>query len=149
VSDVDVVFAAEKKGQLLECRTHIKPVVALEQGWRVGAMPLRGAMRYVPVSNTYTVYETRCGADAGGRGQCVQVPVVRESATRYGYQLNAALPHYDQPTYQRRWRLQKSMPECMPLEGGEEALARRYERVEGHVYGCGEASGTGCEDQVL
>ncbi|HEX8434872.1 MAG TPA: hypothetical protein VF697_07210, partial [Archangium sp.] len=33
VSDVEVVFAAEEGGQLLECRTHITPVATLEQGW--------------------------------------------------------------------------------------------------------------------
>jgi hypothetical protein len=52
-------------------------------------------------------------------------------------------------TYERRWKLQKSAPECTPLGEDEQSLAGRFPRVEGHAYGCGEASGLGCEDRVL
>jgi len=148
VSDVDIVFAGEKNGQLLQCRTHITPIASLARGWRVGAMTARGAMRQVPVTRQRQVtYVTRCGSNASVRNQCQQGAIVQESVPQFQYRLNADLAHYDQPVYLRRWRLQKSAPECTPLEGGEASLVNGVERVEGRVFGCGEVSG--CEDQAL
>ena len=149
VSDVNVVYAAEKDGQWLECRTRIEPVAVVEQGWRVGAMPLGPMMRQVPVTWSNTSYVTQCRQDSGNRNSCRQVPVLQEAATRYVYQLNTDIRRMDQLTYERRWKLQKSAPECTPLGEGEQSLAGRFLRVEGHAYGCGEASALGCEDRVL
>jgi hypothetical protein len=74
---------------------------------------------------------------------------VPPASTRYAYQFNADARLYDGLTYEQRWRLQKSAPECTPLEEGEQSLAGRFLRVEGQAFGCGEASALGCEDRVL
>ncbi|WP_375772644.1 hypothetical protein NR798_17710 [Archangium gephyra] len=147
VSDLNVVYAAQKDGQWLECRTHIEPVATLDYGWRVGVLPLGPLMRQVPVSWTSASYTTQCRGDSASPGYCKQVP--QQTAPRYAYQLNIDVRRYDQLTYARRWRLQKSAPECSPLGEGEQTLAGRFLRVEGQAYGCGEASGLGCEDRVL
>jgi hypothetical protein len=149
VSGVNVVYAARKDGQWLECRTHIEPVAAIEYGRRLGALPRGQLMRQVPVTRTSTSYMTHCEGDPGSQNYCQQVPVPQNSAPRYESRLNIDIRRYDPLTYERRWRLRKSAPECTPLAEGEQSLAGRFLRVEGQAYGCGEAPGAGCEDRVL
>ncbi|MFL5355708.1 hypothetical protein [Archangium sp.] len=49
----------------------------------------------------------------------------------------------------RRWKLQKSAPQCTPLEGDMAALSAHYLRVEGHAWGCRGSTALGCEDLAL
>ena len=59
------------------------------------------------------------------------------------------ISRHQEMTWRRRWRLQKSAPECTPREEGE-SLANVLQRVEGRAHGCGDAaSASGCEDQAL
>jgi hypothetical protein len=146
VSDVEVVFAAEKGGQLLECRTHITPVVGVAQRW-LGGNPRRltrtGGERMV------TGYQSTCRPDSAGRLHCVQVPVSTESPTLYAYKQAVDIPVTSPVGYQRQWRLQKSAPECTPQEAGAREAVLAAERVEGRIYGCSDASaGSGCEDKA-
>jgi hypothetical protein len=149
VSGLSVVYAAREDGQWLECRTHIEPVATLKHGLRVGNMRLGPMIRQVPVTSSSTSYVTQCQGEPANQNACRQVPVLQESATRYEYRLNTDIRRMDQLTYERRWMLKKSAPECTPLGEGEQSLAGRFLRVEGQAYGCGEASGGECEDRVL
>ncbi len=147
VSDVEVVFAAEKNGQFLECRTHIKPVAGVAQRWSGGStrrLARSGGERLV------TGYQSSCRQDSAGRLHCVQVPVTHESPTLYSYRTAVDIPATSPVAYQRQWRLQKSAPECTPREAEARAAVVSSQRVEGHAYGCGEASSrSGCEDRAL
>jgi hypothetical protein len=148
VSDVNVVFAAEKDGQLLECRTHITPVETLQQG--VWDNTTRRLARTGGVRETVG-YTNECKASAGKRVECVQVPVVRETPTRFAALRATDVPVNSSPIgYRKLWRLKKSAPECTPREAEARELLVAAERIEGHAYGCGEAvAGSACEDKVL
>ena len=149
VTDLDVVYAAEEKGRLMECRTHIRPVVTLEPAWLVGGGVPTVALR-VPQIRVYTAYQTLCRGNEANRNQCSQIPVAREGQAFSG--MSKTIPvisRHQEMTWRRQWRLQKSAPECTPREEGE-SLADVVQRVEGRVYGCGDAaSASGCEDKAL
>ncbi|PTL82383.1 hypothetical protein DAT35_16315 [Vitiosangium sp. GDMCC 1.1324] len=138
VSDVNIVFAARKDGQLLECRTHVQPVLTLERRMS------RAVMASVPESQSPMNYLAPCKGRNCSSGS-TPMPV----AVRYVYRPVADVPSFGLVATWPRWRLQKSDPECTLLEGGEASLASRFQRVEGHAYGCGDASASGCEDRIL
>lgn len=135
VSDLDVVFAARQGSQVLECRTHIQPVLAYEKGARPAMLVVADQL-----TPAYTVQPCP-------KGVCEEImgpPPPR--SLRY-----LLRPATDVPSrYQvRRWKLQKSAPQCTPLEGGMAALPAHYLRVEGHAWGCSDATAAGCEDWAL
>jgi hypothetical protein len=134
---VDVVFAARHGTQVLECRTHVQPVLAFEQE----ARPVMRMMIDDPPGPGYSVQ--RCSPST-----CDSSPgTPRPAALRYVFRPATNMP--SRGFQARRWKLEKSAPECSPLEGGMAALAGRYLRVEGRAWGCRDASAAGCEDQAL
>ncbi len=151
VTDLDVVYAAEEQGRLMECRTHIRPVVTLEPAWLVGGGVPPATLR-VPQTRVYTAYENHCRGKGNetSRNQCTQIPVAREGQAFAG--MTRTIPvisRQQQLSWRRQWRLQKSAPECTPRDEGE-SLADVVQRVEGRAYGCGDAAAaSGCEDQAL
>lgn len=137
VSDVDVVFAARQGEQVLECRTHLQPVLAYEQG----ARPVMRVQVDDPSGPSYSAQPCPQGACDQRQGS------MPSRALRYVLRPATNVP--SRGFLARRWKLQKSAPECTPLEGGMAALASRHLRVEGHAWGCGDATASGCEDWSL
>jgi hypothetical protein len=138
VSDVDVVFAARQGMQVLECRTHLEPVLAYEQG-------ARPEMRAVIDDQPRPGYSVQpCP-----QGACEQLLPTSQQPQALRYVLRPATDVPSRGFLARRWKLKKSAPECTPLEGGMAALADRNLRVEGHAWGCSDATASGCEDWAL
>lgn len=134
VSDVDVVFAARQGTQVLECRTHLEPVLAYEQGAR-------------PVVRVVADDQPRPGYSVQPcpQGACEQLLPTSQQPRALRYLLQPAT-NVPSRALALRWKLKKSAPECTPLEGGMGALADHYLRVEGRAWGCRGATASGCED---
>jgi hypothetical protein len=144
LANVDMVFAAESKGQPLECRTHFLPVVAVEA-------QQRGPRYYVRrrvMEEVAMTYGPGCEPEqrsAGDGKNCTAVPVVRPTQPAARLYVSEVV-HADDAAPVKRWRLLKTDPECTPLAAGAQVTVA--ERIEARAYGCDGAAAS-CQDKAL
>jgi len=144
LTNVDMVFAAESKGQPLECRTHFLPVVAVEAQ--------QGGPRYYVrrrvMEEVAMTYGPGCEPEqrsAGDGKSCTAVPVVRSSQLPARLYVSEVV-RADDAAPVKRWRLLKTDPECTPLAAGAQVTVA--ERIEARAYGCDGAAAS-CQDKAL
>jgi hypothetical protein len=124
LTDVNVVFASEKNGQQMECRTHFLPTLTVEN------RPAQVTRRVQDPSGYWRLMETK-------RSSTESPPYFRHDTDIVRYQEEVEV---------QRWRLLKTDPECKPLESGSPLVVAG--RVEGRAYGCGDST-SGCQDKTL